>query len=419
MSNQIVKKGMTSLFISALTLLSVALIGTKEVKADTLTFNDTCQQADGSNLVSPGRAEITLTLDNGNTLERIESVVAGETRSGDVSLHCNFIINEAAWNNATTVSCQMKYTSINRGVLIDSTVTQKSSYLDHPGDRKYGCAFEYHVTGGVPSEKSVTYQIKDNDTRDDLGEATATLTLRGNNTINGIWVDNEDKWYTNKQHNVRICFTTNEGDIDNGTSISARVSWQGRTDSKSNLEAIQPTGENYYYVTWSAFNEPAPYSKKKEKSHDNDDSHEESGSSNNKPQERSLPVNMTPEEAKGWTMVGREPVGILSGTTSSGVSMTNAYQGNICQMVFRLGAPGFNIGRTYNINSADGSRAKLTPSRVSFMIPSDLQKTGRQFMMVMVTQNGQPVPLLDKDNAPNTITVDTTQFGAAALMYKD
>ena len=69
----------------------------------------------------------------------------------------------------------------------------------------------------------------------------------------------------------------------------------------------------------------------------------------------------------------------------------------------------------------NGYKLRATDREVTFSlnIPWTLRKAGRDFRLICVTTNGQPVVLKDLDLNPETITVKTNKFYAFALVYKD
>lgn len=135
-------------------------------------------------------------------------------------------------------------------------------------------------------------------------------------------------------------------------------------------------------------------------------------------------VPKTEEEKRLFSYVGKEKIQakVIGGNVK--VNMTNSVQGMKCHEAFQSVLNGYSIARTYNIFPNDSNLKKPvyeTEEKVmlSMVIPSGLQKEGRQFKMICVGENGAVYELFDIDTDSSTITFETNHFYAYALCYVD
>ncbi len=129
----------------------------------------------------------------------------------------------------------------------------------------------------------------------------------------------------------------------------------------------------------------------------------------------------TPDEKLRAGVVGKEVYKpYLDVTTGYTIHIRNAMQGPKCFAAFNVALDGYKIGRTYDIlPNGYKTREMAKEATITFTIPLTLRKVGRDFRLICVTTNGQPVILKDLDGNPDTITVKTNKFYAFALVYKD
>lgn len=130
---------------------------------------------------------------------------------------------------------------------------------------------------------------------------------------------------------------------------------------------------------------------------------------------------VTPDEIKRYAAYGRENVSFTTDAASGySVSIYNAMQGKQCYDSFEAVLGDYTIGRTYNIYPSGKAAYKTDGKvRIALNIPTVMQKDGREFRMICVTEKGRPVVLTDLDSSPNTITFETDTYYAFALVYKD
>ena len=130
---------------------------------------------------------------------------------------------------------------------------------------------------------------------------------------------------------------------------------------------------------------------------------------------------ITPDEIKRYAAYGREKVSFTTDAASGySVSIYNAMQGKQCYDSFESVLGDYTIGRTYNIYPSGKAVYKTdSKARITLNIPTVMQKDGREFRMICVTEKGRPVVLTDLDSNPNTITFETDTYYAFALVYKD
>lgn len=130
---------------------------------------------------------------------------------------------------------------------------------------------------------------------------------------------------------------------------------------------------------------------------------------------------VTSDEIKRYAAYSKEKVNYTADVANAyGVTIQNAMQGKQCFDSFGAVLNDWVIGRTYNILPAGKFAYTMdTKVRIVLTIPKALQKEGREFKMICVTEKGRPVILNDLDTNPETITFETDTFYAFALIYKD
>lgn len=129
----------------------------------------------------------------------------------------------------------------------------------------------------------------------------------------------------------------------------------------------------------------------------------------------------TPDEIKRYSFVGKEKVNFIADANNAyPVTIVNAMQGKLCFDVFEAVLGDYAIGRTYNIFPSKKSTYKMdSVAKITLSIPKALQGENREYKMICVTKNGQPIILEDMDLNPATITFETDSYYAFALVYKD
>ncbi len=128
----------------------------------------------------------------------------------------------------------------------------------------------------------------------------------------------------------------------------------------------------------------------------------------------------TPDEIKRYACVGKEAVQYTpSKDNAYQVTVENAMQGPMCFKSFEAALAGYTIGRTYNIYSLSGNAYSMDKEvQITIKIPSAIYKENREYKMICVTKDGQPIVYSDTDRDPRTITIETNKFYAYALIYK-
>lgn len=128
----------------------------------------------------------------------------------------------------------------------------------------------------------------------------------------------------------------------------------------------------------------------------------------------------TPDEIKRYACVGKEAVQYTpSKDNAYPVTVENAMQGPMCFKSFEAALAGYTIGRTYNIYSLSGNAYSMDKEvQITIKIPSAIYKENREYKMICVTKDGQPIVYSDTDRDPRTITIETNKFYAYALIYK-
>lgn len=129
----------------------------------------------------------------------------------------------------------------------------------------------------------------------------------------------------------------------------------------------------------------------------------------------------TPDEIRRYSFFGKEKVNFVADVNNAyPVTVVNAMQGKLCFDVFEAVLGDYTMGRTYNIFPAKKAVYKMdSTARITLSIPNALQATGREYKMICVTKNGQPIILEDIDLNPATITFETDSYYVFALVYKD
>lgn len=88
------------------------------------------------------------------------------------------------------------------------------------------------------------------------------------------------------------------------------------------------------------------------------------------------------------------------------------------------GVTGWQIANTYNFYVDDFTKTKPIYSTekkamISLMIPEGMRKPNRNFVLVCIGKDGESYIYKDLDKDNNTITIETNQFYAYTLLYKD
>lgn len=135
-------------------------------------------------------------------------------------------------------------------------------------------------------------------------------------------------------------------------------------------------------------------------------------------------VPQTAEEKKLYSYVGKEKiVAAVSGGTTA-VTIANSVQGPKAHAVFESVLGDYTIGRTYNIfpgksNLKDPVYETKEKVTITMEIPKTLQKEGRKFRMICVSEKGIPYILENTSTDSTQITFTTNCFYAYALCYVD
>lgn len=129
----------------------------------------------------------------------------------------------------------------------------------------------------------------------------------------------------------------------------------------------------------------------------------------------------TPDEIKRYAVYSREKVEYTTNKENAySLTINNAMQGKQCFDSFEAVLGDWTMGRTYNILPAGKAVNKMdSKASIALNIPKALQKEGREFQMICVTEKGRPILLKDLDTNPETITFETDTYYAFALIYKD
>lgn len=129
----------------------------------------------------------------------------------------------------------------------------------------------------------------------------------------------------------------------------------------------------------------------------------------------------TPDEIKRYSVFGKEKVSYSVDTKNTyPVTVLNVMHGKLCFDSFEAALGDYTIGRTYNILPTDKAIYKMdSKAKITLDIPKTLLKNGREYKMICVTQNGQPIVLNDLDKKLDTITFETDSYYAFALVYKN
>lgn len=128
----------------------------------------------------------------------------------------------------------------------------------------------------------------------------------------------------------------------------------------------------------------------------------------------------TPDEIRRYECVGKEAVDYTpSSKNTYPLAFMNAMQGPACFASFEAVLGDYTIGRTYNIYPAGNCTYSMEQeAEVTIKIPEAIYAPDRDYKMICVTKDGQPVILNDLDKNPDTVTVRTNKFYAFALIYK-
>ncbi len=126
----------------------------------------------------------------------------------------------------------------------------------------------------------------------------------------------------------------------------------------------------------------------------------------------------TPDEIKRYSFFGKEKVNFVADVNNAyPVTIVNAMQGKLCFDVFEAVLGDYSIGRTYNIYPAKKTVYKMdSAAKITLSIPKALQADNRDYKMICVSKDGQPIVLDDLDLNPDTITFETDSYYAFALV---
>ena len=117
--------------------------------------------------------------------------------------------------------------------------------------------------------------------------------------------------------------------------------------------------------------------------------------------------------------------------TPSGAFYINGVQSNnvvvtmssdpVTETIFKSNTPaGWNCSNSYALSVNGKNDNTLKDGTLCMKIPSQLQKAGRQFMIIFVDNNGKTYVINDMDNDPTTITINLAIEGYRfSLCYKD
>lgn len=105
----------------------------------------------------------------------------------------------------------------------------------------------------------------------------------------------------------------------------------------------------------------------------------------------------------------------------TGVTVGRQEQGEIAKAIFKGATPaGWQEGFSFNMLVNGKADYSLKSGTFTLIIPSEYQKTGRQYAILAMGKNGQVFLLGDTDQNPSTITVNVNFEGyAMELIYKD
>jgi len=126
------------------------------------------------------------------------------------------------------------------------------------------------------------------------------------------------------------------------------------------------------------------------------------------------------DEKRRYACMGKEAVHYFqSNDAAYQVEIYNAMQGPMCFKSFEAVLGDYTIGRTYNIYPLSGNAYSTDGEiQITLKIPPSIYKKGREYKMICVTKDGEPIVYNDLDNSPETITIKTDKFYAYALIYK-
>lgn len=150
-----------------------------------------------------------------------------------------------------------------------------------------------------------------------------------------------------------------------------------------------------------------------------EDSRDEGSSAEEVVYEEWKPI--TADEIKRYAAYSKEKVEYTAAKENAyAVTVRNAMQGKQCFDSFEAVLGDWTIGRTYNILPGGKIAYKMdNKASIVLNIPKALQKAGREYQMICVTEKGRPVILNDLDTNPETITFETDTYYAFALVYKE
>ena len=128
----------------------------------------------------------------------------------------------------------------------------------------------------------------------------------------------------------------------------------------------------------------------------------------------------TSDEIKRYACVGKEAVRYTpSKDNTYQIKVENAIQDPMCFKSFEAVLGDYTIGRTYNIYAPSNAGYSMDKEiELTIEIPAAIYKENREYKMICVTEDGQPIVYKDTDSNPETITIKTNKFYAYALVYK-
>lgn len=125
-----------------------------------------------------------------------------------------------------------------------------------------------------------------------------------------------------------------------------------------------------------------------------------------------------------WELNPNEKRQLVITFTGTPASLAAGYQeqGEAAQALMKAAVPaGWTKAFSFNLlNSQRQPETNLKTGTMTLYIPSEYQKAGRQFALVILDKGGQTYLLSDMDTNPGTITVPLNYEGYAMdLLYKD
>lgn len=128
----------------------------------------------------------------------------------------------------------------------------------------------------------------------------------------------------------------------------------------------------------------------------------------------------TSDEIKRYACMGKEAIQYtLPKDNAYRVTIENTMQGPLCFQSFESVLGDYTIGRTYNVYALSDTIYSMDEEiQFTIKIPSAIYKDDREYKMICVTKDGQPIVYSDSDSDPETITIKTNKFYAYALVYR-